>query len=572
MNCEARRPQTSSLPASSLRGGPRAQWILGALLLVLCSGCNSLAPRYERPEFEAWTAGGFGAAPAVAPESEVGPAQVDEAGVSGHANGDMASVGAPDLAQSNNSGATEESASLSASAPQTAPKFERWWAELGDGGLEILVEEALANNPGLLAAIERVEEAQALAAQAAGGRWPTIGLTANATRSRVELDTGNQYASIFSPGGNISWRTDLFGRLRSAARAAGARFGASEQDRRALMHSLAAEVVRTRADLAALSKRLELARGIRASRAQTETTVERRYASGVTGVGAVDVHLARENLSSAEANLPALEREYALRALALDRLLGRKPGSSQELDLGSWSARPPAQVPNPGLPAALLDRRPDLLASELRAIAANHGIGVALADLYPDLTLSGQASRGVNAAGGAFQIDGLVASATAGLSYTLFSGGALRAAARAEQARARAALHDYAGLVLTAFNEVEGALVRERYLAEQLERVNAQQAAARAAESAARGRYEAGLESLLVLLETERRRALAEDLLAQLEAAAWSARIDLILALGGAWWPDGAAAGPAPAPADVYGAEPRSADRPDQSTQTPAHP
>jgi outer membrane protein TolC len=338
------------------------------------------------------------------------------------------------------------------------------------------------------------------------------------------------------------------------------------------MHSLAAEVVRTRADLAALGRRLELARGIRASRAQTESTVERRYAAGVSGVGAVDVHLARENLSSAEANLPALEREYALRALALDRLLGRKPGSSQELDLGYWSARPPAQVPDPGLPAALLDRRPDLLASELRAIAANHGIGVALADLYPDLTLSGQASRGINAAGGAFQIDGLVASATAGLSYMLFSGGALRAAARAEQARARAALHDYAGLVLTAFNEVEGALVRERYLAEQLERVTAQQEAARAAETAARGRYEAGLESLLVLLETERRRALAEDLLAQLEAAAWSARIDLILALGGAWWPAGATAESAPAPAEVYGANRSGANPPEHSTQTPALP
>lgn len=534
------------------RSGPgRARWAPGApgamaarraplallLGLSLCA-CDSLAPRYERPEFEGWRDRPFAHDRGAAPEAAAG------APAAGGAQGQLAAAPGP-AAQG---GAAAEGGAGAEPAGQSGPRLDlaRWWTRLGDPELEALVAEAFAHNPDALALAERVEAARAEAAVARGGRWPTIGLDLNATRSRVELDNGNAYASITSPGASISWQADLFGELRSAARAATARFAASERQQRALLHSLAAEVVRARADLSTLERRLRLARQVLASRSRTEETVARRFEAGVPGVAAVDVFLARENRLAAEAALPALERARDERALALERLLGRPAGSGpapREL-----AELPPPPAPAAGLPAALLDGRPDLQAAELNAIAANHQVGVALARLYPDLTLSGQASRGINAAGGAFQIEGWVAAATAGLSTTLFAGGALRAASKAEQARARQALQEYSALVLNAFVEVESALIAERRLAEQLERVSAQAAAARAAETAARGRYEQGLESLLVLLDTQRRRAQAEDLAAGLTGEAWSARIDLILAVGGEWLP--------PAASDIQQAQP----------------
>jgi len=309
-----------------------------------------------------------------------------------------------------------------------------------------------------------------------------------------------------------------------------------------------ASVVRLRAAISVADRRLALASEIIESRGSTLSIVERRYRSGLDTASAVDVHLSRENLAAAEAALPPLELAKAQSEHALDELLGRKPdagdGDSRQL------AALPALAPPPlGLPASLLDRRPDLAAAELRATAAAAEVDVALAARYPDLTLTAASGWDGNQFGELFDDETLFGNFVAQLAAPIFTSGRLKSEVAAARARLEASASDYAARVLAALREVEDAWIAERRLREQLAGVERQLAEARLAEGLARTRYERGLENLLVVLDTERRRAAAEDLALRLEQSVWNARTDLHLALGGDWF--------APAVTDLDAEAPR---------------
>ena len=191
-----------------------------------------------------------------------------------------------------------------------------------------------------------------------------------------------------------------------------------------------------------------------------------------------------------------------------------------------------------GIPAQLLDRRPDLRAAEYRMIASNERIGVALADLYPSLTITAGGGWRGDDVSDLFSAESLFGRLLGELTQTLFAGGRLRAEVDAAKARLQAQANSYANNVLTAMREVEDALVQNHKLNERLAKVNQQVTEARLAEQLSRDRYGRGVEQLLVVLETERRRQIAEDSLLQVELDYWNARIDLHLALGGNWLGD----------------------------------
>ena len=223
-----------------------------------------------------------------------------------------------------------------------------------------------------------------------------------------------------------------------------------------------------------------------------------------------------------------------MRRLSFDVLLGQTPGT---LDLDSEIIAPLPDTPMPPLdvPAALLDRRPDLLAAEFRTASANAGIGVAIADLYPDLTLGAGIGYESSRLEDLFDPTQLFGSIVADLAVRLFEGGRLRAEVDAAEARYAAQASRYAGDVLNAIREVNDALVIESRIREQLDSVSRQVLEAEAAESLARDRYARGIGSLLVVLDTERRRRAAQDLKLLLQGEVWNARVDLHLALGGDW-------------------------------------
>ncbi len=421
-----------------------------------------------------------------------------------------------------------------------------WWNKFDDPVIDTLVERALDNNLDLRIAAANVLESEALVRAVTGSRWPQITANTSGERSFTGSSTGSSfsagsdrlYTTTYQVGASISWQTDLFGKLRSAEKASIADWQASQTDRDALTHTVIANVIRLRVQLAIAIQRLNVALKILGSREQTLKIVNRRYSRGVSNSSAVDVRLARENVYSAEANIAAIEQNISITQNALDVLLGKKPGalSITQNDLSELPALNDAIT---GVPAQLLDRRPDLRAAEFRVIAKNERVGVAIADMYPDLTITAGGGWRDAEISDLFSSQSLFGNLLGELTQTLFAGGSLRAESDAAKARLQAQASTYANEVLRAIREVEDALIQNHKLNERLAKVNQQVNEARLAEELSRDRYARGVESYLTVLATERRRQDAEASLLQVEQDYWNARIDLHLALGGDWLENG---------------------------------
>ena len=465
-------------------------WIYFALTLVL-SGCLP-GPRYTRPPTVADTAPAF-----------IRSAALREAGIDADAE----------------------------------PELSRWWERFADPVTVQLVELALENNLDIVQAAGRVLEAQALLDSAGGRRLPEVTYGGSATRrvSPIDLPGGSRsHIDTTQHGQNlpVRWQLDLFGRLRRGQRAAYADFLAAEDQHEATLHSLIAEVVRTRIRIATLWEQLSLTRETIVDRERTLRIVERRYRLGIST--ALDYRLARQNLAEARAQTPDFVRQIATTQHALDVLLNQQPGSEPLPGL-QHPLKPDLKPVPVGLPVALLDRRPDLRALARRVEAETERVGVAVSALFPDVTLNG--SLGLSAASSATLFTagswgGLMAYDAA---LTLFSSGQLRAAVRAQEARQQVVAAEYAEAAVNALREVEDALVTERTSLQRLAELHISFAEVQAAERLARARFTQGLEPLVTLLETQRRRRSTEQALPSAKGILWNARVSLFLALGGDW-------------------------------------
>jgi len=431
----------------------------------------------------------------------------------------------------------ETYAHATAETPPDQTKVTPWWRSFGDAATTELVELALANNTDLQAAAARVLQAEAALQKAGGARLPQVGYDAGAQRQKTSFvlpGTGRReiFSTTYSYDFSVAWQADLFGRLKRTRQAAWANLLAEEAAREAVVHSLVAAVVRARVAIAILERAESVTREITASWQSTLKTVERRYRNGLAD--AVDLHLARENYASAKAAGAVIEGQLQQARLALDVLVGRRPGSGPNLP--HTLADLPSLDPVPlGLPADLLDRRPDLRQAEMRLSAATYGVGAALASLYPDLSLTGSAGGRSDTLADITSVDGVIYNAVANLVGPLFTGGQRRADVDAARAHAEEAIAVYSGAVLQALREVEDALVLGEASEQNLEYTNQRVSEARAADRLAKQRYQRGVASLLTVLETERRMRLAEQAIVTATADVWNARVDLFLALGGDW-------------------------------------
>ena len=419
------------------------------------------------------------------------------------------------------------------------PEVSPWWRTFGDETTVELVELALANNTDLRAAAARVLEAEASLKKAGGARLPQVGYGLNATEQRnsfvlPEIGRRDIESTTYSYNFNVSWQADLFGRLKRTQQSQWASLLAEEAAREAVVHAVVASVVRARVLVATAAWALDINREITRSWEATTRTVDRRYRAGVAG--AVELHLARENLASARASEAVIEGALEQARLALDVLVGRRPGSAEMLP--DTLPQLPDLDPVPlGLPAALLDRRPDLRRAEMQLEAATFGVGAAIANLYPDLSLTGSIGENGDTIND-LDISNFVYNIVANLTGPLFTGGQRRADVAAARARAEQAAAVYAGEVLEALREVEEALVLSDTSFESFELTTERVAEARAADRLAKERYQRGVEGLLTVLETERRLRLAEQAIISNTSDVWNTRIDLFLALGGDWGTD----------------------------------
>ncbi len=311
-----------------------------------------------------------------------------------------------------------------------------------------------------------------------------------------------------------------------------------------VLQTLVADVVRTWLQVRELQCQLGLNLRTVESYRSTLGTVEQRYAGGVSP--ALDVRLARQNLLTAEATVPETRRQLRDAVRRLEILAGRYPAATvmatdEATTLAALMPAPLASVPV-GLPSSLLERRPDLVAAEAGLHASVANVGSAKARLYPTLSLTGSAGYNSQELDTWFDGGHDVWSLVGNLVMPLINRGATKAQIRAAEARAQQAVASYRQAVLSAFGEVESALDSERFQAEREAALTRSVNEARRSLELAQRRYASGLDPLLTTLETQRRLFNAESQLLSTQRAYRTARVNLILALGGPWDFDLAAA------------------------------
>ena len=416
------------------------------------------------------------------------------------------------------------------------PDMHNWWRRFADQTTSDLVSQTLERNYDLRAAAARVLQTRATLAQAKGRQLPDVSYNLSRRRNKVSFDFGqgrfNALTTTYQQDFSVAYMLDLFGKLKHAERAAWRDLLAAQANRLALTNSLIAEAVNARVNIATTQRQLAIARANTKSLNQTLDIVERRYGQGL--VSPVDVRLARENLAAAKALEPDIELSLITAHHALDILLGQSPGSSDNLPRTLPDLPDIGSVPI-GLPASLLDRRPDLIAAESALRAANERVGVSIAQLYPDLTLTGNIGYSASEWRGIWNDETEIYSLLMSVAQPLFKGGQLKAQVDGAKARYAELAADYAAAVLNAMREVEDALITEKMLQIRLEHIKVTVEEAGAAENLARDRYQLGLEKIITVLESERRRRNAEIELALLKGRIWTTRVNLFLALGGDW-------------------------------------
>ncbi|HEX5043630.1 MAG TPA: efflux transporter outer membrane subunit [Candidatus Polarisedimenticolaceae bacterium] len=408
---------------------------------------------------------------------------------------------------------------------------QAWWEVLQDEALQALIEEALRDSQDLRIAAWRVEEARASAGIARSAFYPQVDATAGWARGREEILPGQHETFDFSSVAlRASWEVDLWGRIRRLNEAARAQYLATEEARRGVELSLVSDVATTYFELRALDYQLDIAKRTAATFADTHALFQRRLEAGLAS--SLETASASASLFGTQASIPDLERLITDGENRLAVLLGRTP---QEVRRGlALDAQPlPPAIPV-GLPSDLLERRPDLRQAEQDLIAANAEVGVAVADFFPRISLTGLFGgvapqvRDVLDSGQAWSIG-------AGILAPVFQGGRLKNQHRAAVARWEQAKAVYERDVNEALAEVSTALVAYQKLAD-VEKERAHSVAAyKQAVEVSNSRYLSGLADYFEVLEAQQQLFPAENALAQTRFARLQTLVQLYRALGGGW-------------------------------------
>ncbi|HEX2833171.1 MAG TPA: efflux transporter outer membrane subunit [Thermoanaerobaculia bacterium] len=406
------------------------------------------------------------------------------------------------------------------------PYDPKWWSQFDDATLEQLETAALESNHDMRIALARLDQARAIFTDVANDRFPIVSAGALVDR-REEFQTTR---STYRAGFDAFWELDLFGRIRSQVAAASATaesFDATLDDVRV---SVAAEVARNYFELRGLQQQYEVAeRSLTNQRETLRLTRLRRDA----GVGEeLDVASAGARVAGTEASIPPLRAAIAARENRLAVLLGKRPGDLG-IDLSPHAYPPLAKALPLGDPDSLLRRRPDVRAAERRLAAAAAREGIAAADLYPRITLTG--FLGFLAGRGSLfgESDSRSWAITPALDWTAFDFGSARARVRGAEAGTREALAAYEQTILRALEETENALVAYREQQQTLLKLNEQARESARASNIARARYREGVADFLALLDAERTQLQAEDAVAQAESRVFTSVVGVYKALGG---------------------------------------
>jgi len=410
-----------------------------------------------------------------------------------------------------------------------------WWEVFGDPVLVGLIHESLANNRDLAVAAANVEVARYLAGVQRGELFPQFEGQAGGSRDKEAFlgapTPGAGRETNYFALANVFWEVDLWGRIRRATEAARAEMLASEAFRRGVVLSLVSGVAQAWFELVELDRELAIARESVVSFEETRDLFERQFLGGV--VSKLDSLRAEAALAQAAARVPDLERQIVAKENELSVLIGRPAGTIPRGGTLAEQSVPP-EVP-PGVPALLLERRPDLVEAEQALVAANARVGQALADYFPRIGLTAVAGSVSSDLSDLLESGTGFWSAGGSALGPLFTFGQTTYTWKAAQAATDASRADYEGAVLNSLREVSDALTdREKLVAVRAERER-EVAALRESVAVSQQRYLGGLATYLEVLDAQQQLYPAEFELAQTERDQLLAVVALYRALGGGW-------------------------------------
>ncbi|AVF40801.1 RND transporter [Pandoraea apista] len=433
-------------------------------------------------------------------------------------------------------------------------QLDGWWTRFDDPVLTRIVEQALAQNLDLQAAVARVMQARAQARAAGAQRLPSLALNGSVTREHQSLESPlgsvartvpgyNRNFTDYDIGAGASWELDLFGGLQRSAQAASALAQAAQAQREGVRVSLVAEAADAYFRVRAAQRRLAIAQDQIETDGRLREIVRLRFKDGLAT--AREVAQSEALLAQARTTLPPLRIERETQLNRLDVLMGAAPGtyarrmseSTRDDDLKARPLTIPA-IGDASAPADLLRRRPDVIAAERRLAASNERIGASLAEYYPKLSLSGVLGFETLAGGRVPSAATFQPLAALGLRWRLFDFGRIDAeVAQARGANAQA-LAEYRLAMLHATEDVENAIVTLVELEQQRKDLASAVDAQTRARDSAQEAYTGGTVSLYEVLDADRQLLTVRDADALAQTGNARAAVATFRALGGGWQSD----------------------------------
>jgi len=407
-----------------------------------------------------------------------------------------------------------------------------WWTNYGDPQLATLMDQAQANNLDIAQAAARLKQADARARQAGAALLPQVGAGANVNTLYGRANGTSVHETDYNAGLDVSYELDFWGRNRDLLESAKAQLRASQADRATVALTVTSGVANSYFQLLSLRERLSVARANLKSAQDILNVVQRRVTAGYSANA--DLIQQRAALAAEQAVLPALEQQELEARNALAILLGRPPEGFVVAGEGLGALVPPAVAP--GLPSALLARRPDIMAAEANLVAAHADLEAARTAYFPAISLT--ANGGVAYPALAAAIDtlpglGLAAGAGVSLAQVIFDGGKTQGKIEESRAREEELLAAYRAAVIAAFSDVENALGSFAHLGAQEATLRDQLAQAEKVLNAARRKYLAGSADFLVVTDAQRALYTARDQLSDVRRARLAASVALFKVMGG---------------------------------------
>jgi len=417
----------------------------------------------------------------------------------------------------------------------------RWWRRFDDPQLTSLVERAVAANNGVAVAEARLRAARAGRQMVQSLLYPQVGVGASVFRFRgsqaaMDVPEGllNLEGNLFQVGFDAAWVVDLFGGIRRSIESAQANEQAVDAMRRGVVLMVASETARAYVELRGIQRELQVAKATLEEQRQTLAVTDDRRRNGLASD--LEVVRARTEVESTASEIPPLEQAIRQYIHVLSTLLGLAPTAL------SWELEPSVPLPNTpsllavGIPSDLLRRRPDIQAAERQLASATAQVGVATAQLFPQVVLGGSAGFASRDTGDLFKANssGYYAAGPS-INWTIFDGGRRKAGIKLAEAQVDAAKASYQDTVLRAFREVESALVSVDRARARVKDLNKLSANAREAADIARRDYQRGILDQLTVFDAQRQANRADMLLTQGQMALAVDMVMLYKALGGGW-------------------------------------